>query len=230
MKYKLLTIRHKFNNLSDRELVNLIVDKNNDDAVIYLLYERYYKRIKAWVYECYKSMQYLDEMINCLYIHLKGKKADWHTLSTFKKDEAFLGWLKRVSINLFLEKRNEMIGLGISKSSDVNVTRVGDDPIPEPRSDNKISDCEHMVMAMEAISRLKNDDYRFVIIKELEKYNHEEIAMLLREKDKANNVTRRYRGQITLPTASYIDMIKGRAINELKIIIVQIKKEWYDSK
>ena len=85
-------------------------------------------------------------------------------------------------------------------------------------------------MSSESISRLKNDDYRFVIIKELEKYNHEEIAMLLREKDKANNVTRRYRGQITLPTASYIDMIKGRAINELKIIIVQIKKEWYDSK
>ena len=82
-------------------------------------------------------------------------------------------------------------------------------------------------MILEAISRLENDDYRFILVKELEGYDHKEIAEMLVAKRKKENKVSFYRGKIVVPDAHYVDMTKAKAIREVKTIVEQIKKEWY---
>ena len=83
---------------------------------------------------------------------------------------------------------------------------------------------------MEAINRLKNDDYRFILIKELEGYSHKEIAEMLIIKRKEENKRTFYKGKEVVPDATYVDMNKARALKEVKAIVEQIKKEWYENK
>lgn len=83
---------------------------------------------------------------------------------------------------------------------------------------------------MEAINRLENDDYRFILIKELEGYNHKEIAEMMVAKRKKENKVTFYDGKIVVPDAHYVDMNKARALKEVKAIVEQIKKDWYENK
>ena len=84
-----------------------------------------------------------------------------------------------------------------------------------------------MVMLLEAISRLEEPDYRFILIKQLEGYKPFEIAVMLEEKRRAENRLSKRNGQEVIPDAEYIHMIKGRALKKVKTIIEQIKVEWY---
>ena len=103
-----------------------------------------------------------------------------------------------------------------------------DKPMPEPKPEPHKDD--RMVMLMEAITKLKNDEYRLIMLKDLEGFNHEEIAVMIEEKRKKENKVKTYRGEVVVPNAQYVDMIKARAIKELKPIVKQIEKEWYGIK
>jgi hypothetical protein len=85
-------------------------------------------------------------------------------------------------------------------------------------------------MILEAINRLDNEDYRFILIKELEGYNHKEIAEMMAIKRKEEQKVTFYNGKIVIPDAHYVDMNKARALKEVKVIVEQIKKEWYEYK
>ncbi len=87
-----------------------------------------------------------------------------------------------------------------------------------------------LIMILEAISRLENEDYRFILIKELEGYNHTEIAQMMAEKRKQENIVTYYGGEIFVPSARYVDMTKARALKEVKKIVNQVRKEWYENK
>ena len=76
----------------------------------------------------------------------------------------------------------------------------------------------------------ENDDYRFILIKELEGYNHKEIAEMMVAKRKKENKVTFYDGKIVVPDAHYVDMNKARALKEVKAIVEQIKKDWYENK
>ena len=92
--------------------------------------------------------------------------------------------------------------------------------IPEGENQNK-------VMLLEAISRLDDADYRFILVKQLEGYKPYEIAILLERKRRAENRLPMRNGEEVIPDAEYIHMIIGRALTKIKTIIEQIKKEWY---
>ena len=77
---------------------------------------------------------------------------------------------------------------------------------------------------------LKNDEYRLILIKELEGYNHKEIAKMIEEKRKRENKVKHYGGEITTPNAAYVDQAKAKALKEVIIYVEQIKKEWYGNK
>lgn len=102
-----------------------------------------------------------------------------------------------------------------------------DEPLPEPEPD---PENPNLVMLMEAINRLEKDDYRFILIKELEGYNHKEIAQMMVAKRKKENKVTFYNGKIVVPDARYVDMNKAKALKEVKAIVEQIKKEWYENK
>ena len=218
-------ILHKsYRDMTDKEIVDLII-AGNEEAMLYLLYDRYENDLKFYAWRYYDSLAYLEDLINYLYIQFKGKKGDWQPLKSFQWKCKFRTWFCSVASHLFLEKRDELIGLGGKDGS--KGTDGGDKPIPEPTPE---PENQKLVMLMEAINRLENDDYRFILIKELEGYNHKEIAEMMVAKRKKENKVTFYKGKIVVPDAHYVDMNKARAISEVKAIVEQIKKDWYENK
>ena len=213
-----------YNDMSDREIVACIIE-GNEEAMLYLLYDRYEADLKFFAWKYYNSLAYLEDLINYLYIQLKGKNADWQPLKSFQWKSKFRTWFCSVASHLFLEKREELIGLGGSEDS--IMLNDGDKPFPEPKLEPVN---QKLVMLLEAINRLNNDDYRFILVKELEGYNHQEIAEMLEAKRKAENKITFYNGKIVVPDARYVDMNKARALKEVRVIVGQIKKDWYGNK
>lgn len=208
--------------MTDREIVDLVI-AGNEEAMLYLLYDKYERDLKFYAWRYYDSLAYLEDLTNYLYIQFKGKKGDWQPLRSFQWRSKFRTWFCSVASHLFLEKREELIGL---EGKDDSIIVNGDDrSLPEPEPVN-----QKLVMLMEAINRLENDDYRFILIKEIEGYNHKEIAeMMVAKRQKENKVTF-YNGRIVVPDARYVDMNKARALREVKAIVEQIKKDWYENK
>ena len=218
-------ILHKsYRDMTDKEIVDLII-AGNEEAMLYLLYDRYENDLKFYAWRYYDSLAYLEDLINYLYIQFKGKKGDWQPLKSFQWKCKFRTWFCSVASHLFLEKRDELIGLG-GKDGSKGIDG-GDKPIPEPTPE---PENQKLVMLMEAINRLENDDYRFILIKELEGYNHKEIAEMMVAKRKKENKVTFYKGKIVVPDAHYVDMNKARALREVKAIVEQIKKDWYENK
>ena len=218
-------ILHKsYRDMTDKEIVDLII-AGNEEAMLYLLYDRYENDLKFYAWRYYDSLAYLEDLINYLYIQFKGKNGDWQPLKSFQWKCKFRTWFCSVASHLFLEKRDELIGLGGKDGS--KGTDGGDKPIPEPTPE---PENQKLVMLMEAINRLENDDYRFILIKELEGYNHKEIAEMMVAKRKKESKVTFYKGQIVVPDAHYVDMNKARALREVKAIVEQIKKDWYENK
>lgn len=218
-------ILHKsYRDMTDKEIVDLII-AGNEEAMLYLLYDRYENDLKFYAWRYYDSLAYLEDLINYLYIQFKGKNGDWQPLKSFQWKCKFRTWFCSVASHLFLEKRDELIGLG---GKDGSKGIDGEDkPIPEPTPE---PENQKLVMLMEAINRLENDDYRFILIKELEGYNHKEIAEMMVAKRKKENKVTFYKGKIVVPDAHYVDMNKARALREVKAIVEQIKKDWYENK
>ena len=218
-------ILHKsYRDMTDKEIVDLII-AGNEEAMFYLLYDRYENDLKFYAWRYYDSLAYLEDLINYLYIQFKGKNGDWQPLKSFQWKCKFRTWFCSVASHLFLEKRDELIGLGGKDGS--KGTDGGDKPLPEPKPE---PENQKLVMLMEAINRLENDDYRFILIKELEGYNHKEIAEMMVAKRKKENKVTFYKGKIVVPDAHYVDMNKARALREVKAIVEQIKKDWYENK
>lgn len=224
---KLFSKHNKFDDMSDKDIVEYIKQTGDDNAVVHLLYHRFANDIKSWVWRFFKSYEDYDDLVSCLFIQLKGKKNYWQSFRNFRWECPLRNWLRRIAFNLFDEKRKELIYLGrINKSN--NVVSVDDDGKIEIGNPVDIKNNELLVITMEAISRLGNEDYRFIFIKELQGYSHRDIAAMFIEKDRLSNKVRKYNGKVTLPDEHYINMLKGRAKKEIKILIEQIKKEWYE--
>ena len=214
-----------YTTLTDKELIALVLDEGNEEVLLYLIYERYEKRLKFYIYRYYDSLEYYEDLCNELYLHLKGKDGDWSVLRSFQWRSSFATWFSLVASYLFWKKRDELIGLtGESGSND---ERDGEQSFPEPPVE---PENEKRVMLLEAINRLKDEDYRLIIIKELEGYNHKEIADMLIEKRKREGRETNYRGKVVVPDAHYVDMNKARALKEIKSHVEQIKQEWYGNK
>lgn len=210
--------------LTDIEICDLIINDGNEEAVLYLIYDRFADDIRYKAYSIFKTLEYLDDLTQILYIHLKSSDVDWQTLRSFRNDSKFRTWfIGSVVNNLFLSKRRLMIG--VEKFHNLLVEADPDKPMPEPKPEPHKD--ERMVLVLEAITKLKNDEYRLVLLKELEGFNHEEIAKMIEEKRKRENKIVMYNKQVFVPNAHYVDMIKARAVKELKPIVEQIKNECY---
>lgn len=219
-----LCIKSSYASLSDRQIVDLVI-AGNEEAMLYLLYDRYENDLKFYTWRYYDSLVYLEDLTNELYLQFKGKNGDWQPLQSFQWKCKFRTWFCSVASHLFLEKRDELIGFGIKNDSIVANDR--DNTLPDPEQD---AVNEKLVMLMEAINRLENEDYRFILIKELEGYNHKEIAEMMVSKRKKINKVSFYKGKIVIPDARYVDMNKARALKEVKVIVEQIKQDWYENK
>lgn len=205
----------KYENYTDRELITLIIQEHVHEALIYLLYDRYYKDAKFYAYRFYGTLEYLDDLMEDLTLNLMGKKGDYSTLASYQGRSSFRTWLSRVISNLFLKKMDELIGFGkngVNKGEDIN--RM-------PETDTKDA---RMVKLLEAIARLKDPDYKFVLIKELEGYKPYEIARMLQTKWHQENIVKYdNKKNVVVPSASYVYNLKSRALVEVKSIMKTLK-------
>lgn len=211
--------------LTDKQLITLVLDDGNEEALLYLIYERYERKLKYYAFRYYDSLEYYEDLCNELYLHLKGKDGDWSVLRSFQWRSSFATWFSLVASHLFWKKRDELIGREDDFCS--NREGEGEQQIPEPPAE---PENEQRVMLLEAINRLEDEVHRLIIIKELEGYNHKEIAEMIVEKRKREGRETYYGGELVVPNARYVDMNKHRALEEIKVHVEQIRKEWYGNK
>ena len=114
--------------------------------------------------------------------------------------------------------------IGTEKFHGLLVETDQEKPLPEPE---QLPRDDRMAIVLEAINRLKNDEYRLILIKELEGYNHMEIATMIEFKRKSENKVKYYAGKQITPNSAYVDQAKAKALLEVKNIVEQIKNECY---
>lgn len=222
---KVISIQYK--DLSDKELVDLTLQEGNEEAILYIIFEKYDPLLKKLCRRYYEDLFYYEQLQTELYILLKEN--DWHALRSFGWRSSFGTWLGTVAGNLFIKKMPELIG--ISKFT-VSIGEDGEKgefnpPEPEPPHEHDIN----MVLLIEAIQQLEDKDQRFILFKEFDGYEPKEIAQQLesyRRREKRLK-TRKLEGnhiEEIIPSAEYVHMLKGRTKTNLLTIINKLKKEF----
>ena len=211
-----MKVLSKYENYTDRELITLIIQEHVHEALIYLLYDRYYKDAKFYAFRYYRSMAYLDDLMEELTLHLMGKDGDYSTLASYQGRSSFRTWLSRVISNLFLKKMDELIGFG---KNGVNNSDEVFNKMPEVDAQDT-----RMILLLEAIACLKEPDYKFVLVKELEGYKPDEIARMMQMRWRQENIVKfDNKKNVVVPSAPYIYNLKSRALVEVKRIMKTLK-------
>lgn len=219
-----ISYHQSYKELDDKKIIDLTLS-GNEEAMLFLLFERYSPLLKKLCRRYYGDLNFLEQLQVELFIHLKSN--DWCYVRNFGWRSTFGGWLGIVAGNLFIKKMPELIGIEKYPVSIGNGDDEIDIPEPLPTHENNIN----MTMLIEAIQRLEDCDQRFILLREFDGYAPVEIARQLEMKRRRENRlrTRVENGQIQeiVPTAEYVHMLKGRAKVKLKDIINnELRKEF----
>lgn len=222
-----LTQRITYKELPDKQVVELILAlPHNEEAAAFLLYDRYDPLLHKVYRNLTEETFWYDDCVDELFIHLKCKDGTWRTLASFEWRSSLGSWLKGVAKHKFLEVLPKLI-----ENGGLNLSLDANDDDPEKPSiqlpDGGEEDYERRlrkVMLMEAIGQLKDDDQRFVILKRLEGYDSNEIALLMQKRWQKHDIVKyNNKGQRVVPDAAYVDVRTQRAKENLRILIVEIK-------
>lgn len=219
-----ISYHQSYKEFDDKKLIDLTLS-GNEEAMLFLLFERYSPLLKKLCRRYYGDFNFLEQLQVELFIHLKSN--DWRYVRNFGWRSTFGGWLGIVAGNLFIKKMPELIGIEKYPVSIGNGDDEIDIPEPLPTHENNIN----LTMLIEAIQRLEDSDQRFILLREFDGYAPVEIARQLEMKRRRENRlrTRVENGQIQeiVPTAEYVHMLKGRAKVKLKDIINnELRKEF----
>lgn len=217
----------KYDELSDEQIVAMILAiPHNEEAAAFLLYSRYDPLLHSIYYKLTREQVWYDDCVDELFIHLKCKDGTWRTLASFEWRSTFGCWLKGVARNKFLEVLPRLIENGGANLS-LDANDDDHERTPIQLSDGGEEDYERRqrkVMLMEAIGQLKDDDQRFVILKRLEGYDNNEIALLMQKRWQKHDIVKyNNKGQRVVIDAAYVDVRTQRAKENLRILIVEIK-------
>ena len=221
-----IAYHQQYKDLDDRQIIDLVLSDGNEEAMLFLIFERYLPLLKKLCTRYYGDLYYLEQLQVELLILLKAN--DWHPVRGFGWRSSFGTWLGTVAGNLFIKKMPELIGID---KFPVSIGENGEDgkvniPEPEPPHENDI----HMTLLIEAIQQLEDKDQRFILLREFDGYTPKEIARQLEAYRRKENrlKTRKVNGQIEeiIPTAEYVHMLKGRAKDNIRVIISELKKEF----
>lgn len=216
-----MELRYKFDysKLSDKQIVEkVLAEPHDEEAAAYLLNDRYAPLLNSLYRYFTQDDIWIDDCINELFIHLKGKDGSWRTLAAFEWRSTFGYWLKKVAFSKFKDLLSKLIENGGRNVS------VDNDNSQKPKF--QISDggegCERLqrkIIIMEAVNKL-NDDEKFVIIKRMEGYSSKEIAVLLDMKWKKYNIVKfNHDGEQVVANVAYVDSKAQKARKHLKEIM-----------
>lgn len=221
-----IAYHQQYKDLDDRQIIDLVLSDGNEEAMLFLIFERYLPLLKKLCTRYYGDLYYLEQLQVELFILLKAN--DWHPVRGFGWRSSFGTWLGTVAGNLFIKKMPELIGID---KFPVSIGENGEDgevniPEPEPPHENDM----HMTLLIEAIQQLEDKDQRFILLREFDGYTPKEIARQLEAYRRKENrlKTKKVNGQIEeiIPSAEYVHMLKGRAKDNIRVIISELKKEF----
>ena len=214
----------RYKDLDDRQMIDLVLS-GNEEAMLYLIFERYSPLLKKLCKRYYNDLRFLEQLQVELLILLKDK--DWHAVRGFSWRSSFGTWLGTVAGNLFINKMPELIGIDkflVSigenvKGGEVNI------PEPEPPHENDM----RMILLIEAIQQLEDKDQQFILLREFDGYKPKDIAHQLeayrRKENRLKTRTVDGKTEEIIPDAEYVHMLKGRAKKHIRVIINKLKKE-----
>lgn len=219
-----LILNDQYAKLSNKEIVErIITEPYDDDAAVYLIYSRYRSLCVAVCKRIFNNTECLDELQSELFISLKGRQCDWHSLRSFQWRSSLGTWLKIIAFNLSLELRRQLIeNEGRNISLDVSVENEEGKPSKVEIPVDEEAERERryrMVLLQEAINALENPDQRFVLVKRLQGYSSKEIAAQLQEYWHRQNIVRyNNKGQFVVPDSGYVDNLFKRGYDKVRII------------
>lgn len=225
-----LTYKIKYKSLSDKEIVDLIIaEPHNEEAAIYLIYDRYKPLCISICLKTLGSTDRLDELQSELFMLLKGKNRDWHALRSFGWRSTLGRWLSITAYNLSLELRRQLI------ENDGNNTSIDDGWTDEdneshiieiPDDDEKQQARRYNMMVLnEAIHMLENPDQRFVIKRRLQGYSSKEVAEMLQAYWNENGIVRYNNKRETVkPDSGYIDNLFKRGYDKAAAIYKKLNR------
>ena len=202
----------KYSLLSDKEIVNQILS-GNEEAMMYLLFDRLAKDIRFFAYKIFGTLDFIDDLTTDLYLYLKGTNLDWELLKSFQFKSSLRTWMSSIISRFFIKKRQEMLATEVLESTiDTAITIYLDDQ-------TQITRDSRLAIVLEAINQMKNEEQRLILIKELEGYNHTEIAQMIAEKRKCEGVRKTYKGHEVVIDARFVNIQKQHAVEQLKKIL-----------
>lgn len=225
-----LIFKHRYENLSDKEIVNLIITEPFDEeAATYLIYNRYETLCKSICQRTLEGSSRLDELQSELFMLLKGKKQDWQVLKSFQWRSSLSTWLKITAYNLSIELRNKLIennGANTSLDEGWNDDNNRRHSVDIPMNEEKRYERHYnMIVLNEIIHQLENPDQRFVVVKRLQGFSSKEVATMLESYWKLNDIVRYNRkNQPVIPDNGYIDNLFKRGYDRVKEIFNSLDK------
>lgn len=225
-----LIFKHRYENLSDKEIVDLIITEPFDEeAATYLIYDRYEPLCKSICLRTLNNFSRLDELQSELFMLLKGQKQDWQVLKSFQWRSSLSTWLNITAYNLSLDLRKKLIeneGENTSLDDDWNNDESKRLTVDVPINEEKQLERHYnMLVLNEIIQQLKNPDQRFVVIKRLQGFSSKEVASMLERHWAQNNIVRYNRiSQVIIPDSAYIDNLFKRGYDRVKKIFKSYDK------
>lgn len=218
------TAAQRYSGLDFEDIIRL-AQGGDGDAVAYLLYEakylnytfNYHLRKLAVKYFKYGANEQFDDLISDLYILLTND--DFRAIKSFNRDKVegeevvkkmFFSWLMLTASRRFHAVWHKYYSHPESDCSKVVVSVPAEECTIDGRSEE--------AMLREAISRLENEEYRFVMeacLKEGEQRKSKFVA-------KALTAWRAERGNMHEATESDINCIKSRAYVVLRPILASM--------
>lgn len=214
-------LKDKYNNLSDKQIVEkIITEPYDDEAAVFLIYERYKPLCISVCTKTLGGVDELDQLQSELFMLLKGKKHDWHALRAFQWRSSLGSWLSITTYNLSLELRRQLIENGGMNTSidkgwtdDEGENHVIEIPVDEEKQRERR---RNMIILNEAIQMLENPDQRFVVTHRLKGYSSKEVAELLLAYWNKNGIVRyNSKKQIVKPDSGYIDNLFKRGYDKV---------------
>lgn len=229
----ILEFKQNYEDYTDKELVELVTNPQtgkqpNDEGVAFLLYKKYSPLLHKIYHDIYeKKYDFYGDCLGDLYAYLKKGDPVWRKLKNIEWRSSFSTWISKTASRRFIEIKPYLIGkipytLSI-EGCILTSSDQGNREISIQLPDNGVEeyeDKERKVILMEAISFLKEQDQKFVIIKRLQGYNSKEIAILLQKRWAKHGIIKyNNKKQLIVPDAAYVDVRTQRAKENLKKII-----------
>lgn len=222
--------KNTFTHLSDKELVDkIITEPYDEEAAIFLIYYRYKPLCVTICKQILNGLDNLDELQSELFMLLKGKQQDWYALRAFQWKSTLGYWLHRITLNLSLELRKQLIeNDGRNTSIDNGWQQEGEKPKPIEIPVDEEAQRERyyrMLLLQEAINMLDNPDQKFVVIKRLQGYSSKQVAAMLQEYWEKKQIVRyNKKKEVVIPDSGYIDNLFKRGYDKVRQLFNSLDK------